>query len=374
MKHFAAILLTMMMTSLGAFAAADMNYDLPSPHITYTKLEGGSMPVLQDVPAKEEPAEEEPAEDAWPKTFTITVAGDTTLGSTDDLRKREDCFENVYAQNGAAWFFSGVYDLFADDDMTLVNFEGTLTESNDKKQKKYNFKGPAEYTDILTLGSVEAANLANNHIVDYGEQGEIDTIANLENAGIVVSGNGKLGIFEKNGVKVGMTGYCFPYKDEKKDISKDVKALREAGCQIVVASFHWGSEYKEDFTREQRMIGRRAIEAGADIVVGHHPHIVQGIEKWEDTYILYSLGNLVFGGNYDPTERDAYAARLTFTVYEDRAEGPEMTIVPLRTTQHNRGTDYRAIIAEEDDAQRIMKRILNRSYDMKEFVNGVWPQ
>ena len=122
------------------------------------------------------------------------------------------------------------------------------------------------------------------------------------------------------------------------------------------------------------MIGRRAIEAGADIVVGHHPHIVQGIEKWEDTYILYSLGNLVFGGNYDPTERDAYAARLTFTVYEDRAEGPEMTIVPLRTTQHNRGTDYRAIIAEEDDAQRIMKRILNRSYDMKEFVNGVWPQ
>ena len=369
MKHLAAILLTMMMTSLCAFAAADMNYDLPSPHITYTKLEESAMPVLQDVLT-----ETKTAEDAWPKTFTITVAGDTTLGSTDDLRKREDCFENVYAQNGAAWFFSGVYDLFADDDMTLVNFEGTLTESETKKQKKYNFKGPAEYTDILTLGSVEAVNIANNHIVDYGEQGEIDTIANLENAGIVVSGNGKLGIFEKNGVKVGMTGYCFPYKDEKKDISKDVKALREAGCQIVVASFHWGSEYMEDFTREQRMIGRRAIEAGADIVVGHHPHIVQGIEKWEDTYILYSLGNLVFGGNYDPTERDAYAARLTFTVYEDHAEGPEMTIVPLRTTQHNRGTDYRAIVAEEDDAKRIMKRILNRSYDMKEFVNGVWPQ
>ena len=367
MKHFAAILLTLMMTSLGAFAAADMNYDLPSPHITYTKLEGGSMPVLQDVPAKEEPAE-----DAWPKTFTITVAGDTTLGSTDDLRKREDCFENVYAQNGAAWFFSGVYDLFADDDMTLVNFEGTLTESDDKKQKKYNFKGPAEYTDILTLGSVEAANLANNHIVDYGEQGEIDTIANLENAGIVVSGNGKLGIFEKNGVKVGMTGYCFPYKDEKKDISKDVKALREAGCQIVVASFHWGSEYMEDFTREQRMIGRRAIEAGADIVVGHHPHIVQGIESYEDTYILYSLGNLVFGGNVDPDDRDACAVRLTFNVYEDRCDAPQMTIGPLRLTELSDGTDYRPVVAQGEDAERIVKRILKRSHKMDGFENGVW--
>ena len=108
----------------------------------------------------------------------------------------------------------------------------------------------------------------------------------LEAAGIIVSGGGQLGIFEKNGVKVGMTGYCFPYKGGKKDISADVKALREAGCQIVIASFHWGSEYRDDFTGEQRTIGRAAIKAGADIVVGTHPHIVQGIEAYQDSYIL----------------------------------------------------------------------------------------
>ncbi|MBR5288068.1 MAG: CapA family protein [Clostridia bacterium] len=364
MKQLTALLLFILFMALCAGASAQMDYELDNPNLTYIKL-SDSLPT----PAQEETAA---ADDTWPKTFTITLAGDTTLGSTPDLRKRDDCFENVAQEKGYGWFFSGLTDLFSTDDMTLVNFEGTLTESNDTKEKKFNFKGPAEYTDILTLGSVEAVTIANNHIVDYGEQGKKDTIANLETAGITVSGGGILGIFEKNGVKVGMTGYCFPYKDGKKDITKDVKALREAGCQIVIASFHWGSEYREDFTGEQRSIGRAAIKAGADIVVGHHPHIVQGVESYKDTYILYSVGNLVFGGNVDPDDRDALAARLTFTVHEDRAEAPQLTLVPLRLTQLSDGTDYRPILAQGDEAERILKRVLRRSSNMDGFENGSW--
>ncbi|MBQ7885268.1 MAG: CapA family protein [Clostridia bacterium] len=400
MKRKTLIAFLLMMTLLASSACAQMNYDLQNPNLRYEKLDSSeAMPVLIDVLDKAidpeeaamiiggadgptsiwiagemeeaQPIEEEPA-DVWPKTFTVTLAGDTTLGSTDDLRKRDDCFERVAEEKGYGWFFSGLTDLFATDDMTLVNFEGTLTEETQKKEKKFNFKGPAEYTDILTLGSVEAVTVANNHTLDYGTQGRDDTIANLENAGITVSGNGTLGVFEKNGVKVGMTGYCFPYKDGKKDISKDVKALREMGCQIVIASFHWGSEYREDFTGEQRSIGRAAIKAGADIVVGHHPHIVQGIESYEDSYILYSVGNLVFGGNVDPDDRDAYAARVTFTVHEDRAEAPEVTIVPLRLTALSDGTDYRPVIAKGEEADRIVNRILKRSYKMEDFENGEW--
>jgi len=387
----------LLMMTLAAGCAAQMNYDLQNPNLTYTPLDQSeAMPVLIDVLAGEEVPEDasaaviggadgptsiwiaekteetQPAEETWPKTFTVTLGGDTTLGSTDDLRKRDDCFENVAQEKGYGWFFSGLADLFGSDDLTLVNFEGTLTEETGKKEKKFNFKGPAEYTDILTLGSVEAVTIANNHTLDYGTKGREDTIANLENAGITVSGNGILGVFEKNGVKVGMTGYCFPYKDGRKDISKDVKALREMGCQIVIASFHWGSEYRADFTGEQRTIGRAAIKAGADIVVGHHPHIVQGIEAYEDTYILYSLGNLVFGGNVDPDDRDAYAARLTFTVYEDRCDPPQVTIVPLRLTELEDGTDYRPIVAEGDEADRIVSRILKRSHKMENFENGIW--
>ena len=397
LKRRMPIAFLLMMTLLAGTACAQMNYDLNNPNLRYEKLDAGeAMPVLIDVLDEAKDPDEvqiiggadaqtsilvmedsrsggdDAPADVWPKTFTVTLAGDTTLGSTDDLRKRDDCFERVAEEKGYGWFFSGLEALFATDDMTLVNFEGTLTEETSKKEKKFNFKGPAEYTDILTLGSVEAVTVANNHTLDYGNQGRDDTIANLENAGITVSGNGQLGVFEKNGVKVGMTGYCFPYKDGKKDISKDVKALREMGCQIVIASFHWGSEYREDFTGEQRSIGRAAIKAGADIVVGHHPHIVQGIESYEDSYILYSVGNLVFGGNVDPDDRDAYAARVTFTVHEDRADAPEVTIVPLRLTALSDGTDYRPVIAEGDEAERIVKRILKRSSNMKDFVNGEW--
>ena len=148
------------------------------------------------------------------------------------------------------------------------------------------------------------------------------------------------------------------------------RALREAGCQIVIASFHWGSEYRDDFTGEQRTIGRAAIKAGADIVVGTHPHIVQGIEAYQDSYILYSLGNLVFGGNVDPDDRDAYLARVTFTVYEDHCDAPELTVVPIRLTALDKGTDYRPVVADEADSARIFKRIMKLSSGMGDFANG----
>ena len=154
------------------------------------------------------------------------------------------------------------------------------------------------------------------------------------------------------------------------DQAQTLKALREAGCQIVIASFHWGSEYRDDFTGEQRTIGRAAIKAGADIVVGTHPHIVQGIEAYQDSYILYSLGNLVFGGNVDPDDRDAYLARVTFTVYEDHCDAPELTVVPIRLTALDKGTDYRPIVADEADSARIFKRIMKLSSGMGDFVNG----
>ncbi len=374
--------LAFLMMMFAVNAAAEMNYEMTSPHLRYEKTDEPAF--VDELPGREEEPLEETEEilpegeemvaewetEEWPRRFTITVGGDTTLGSTDDLRKRPDSFENVAAEKGYDWFFSGLEPIFASDDLTLVNFEGTLTEETQKKEKKFNFKGPAEYTDILTTGSIEAVNIANNHTLDYGKTGKEDTIVNLENAGITVSGGGILGIYEKDGIKVGMTGYCFPYKNGKKDISADVKALRDQGCQIVIASFHWGSEYRDDFTGEQRAIGRAALKAGADIVVGHHPHVIQGIEKYNDSYILYSLGNLVFGGNVDPKDRDSYVARLTFNVYEDHADAPEITLVPIRLTEKEKGTDYRPVPAEGDDAERIVNRILKLSREMGDFVNG----
>lgn len=310
-------------------------------------------------------------EEGWPRTIVVTVGGDCTLGSTDAQRARNDGFDAVVAEKGYAWPFSELAKVFAEDDLTLVNFEGTLTESANKLEGKlFNFKGPAEYAQMLTLGSVEAVNLANNHYGDYGDEGKADTRAALSAHGITYCGPNEPAVYEVRGVKIGLIGNVFPYADGKRDITKDVAALREAGCQIVIASFHWGTEYEFNFRADQRNIGRAAIKAGADVVVGHHPHVAQGIEKYEDRYILYSLGNLVFGGNTDPDYRDTYIAQLTFTVHSDgTAEKPELRIIPMRTTELAKGTDYRPVFVEGSEYDRILGLILGRSSNMGDFIN-----
>lgn len=312
------------------------------------------------------------ANDTWPKEIVVSFGGDCTIGNTVGQSTSPLGFKAVVEREGFAWPFSGLVNIFSQDDLTLVNFEGTLTTEEDRAEKLYNFKGPPEYSTILQFGSVEAVNLANNHFIDYGEQGQIDTMEALDKAGIVYCRSKNTAIFETRGVKIGLIGNAFPYKDEKRDISGDVKALREAGCQIVIASFHWGSEGEYGFSREQRKIGKAAINSGADIVVGHHSHVIQSIEKYEGTYILYSLGNLVFGGNVSPDDKDTFIAQATFLVNEDGTlEGePKLRLIPVLMTGESKGTDYRPIVASgEKDYERIMKKILNKATNMEDFVN-----
>lgn len=311
-------------------------------------------------------------DEGWPRRIVVTVGGDCTLGSTETQATDARGFPAVVADLGYAWPFSGLLPVFQADDLTLVNFEGTLTESTDKVEKLFNFKGPAEYAKMLTLGGVEAVTLANNHFGDYGQQGKEDTMLALTENGITFCAPGHTAIHAVRGVRIGLIGNTFAYKDGKCDISKDVKALREAGCQIVIASFHWGSEYEYSYTRDQKNIGRAAIKSGADVVVGHHPHVLQGIERYEDSYILYSLGNLVFGGNIDPDDRRAYVARLVFDVYEDGSvEGPQLQILPVLLTEKEKGTDYRPVLAEGQTADTILRAILSRSVNMDGFINEI---
>ncbi|MDR2505068.1 MAG: CapA family protein [Oscillospiraceae bacterium] len=302
--------------------------------------------------------------------IVMTFGGDVTLGGTDDQRKSQLGFDAVVAEQGYDWPFSAITNVLADDDLTLVNFEGALTESNKKTEKEFNFKGPADYAFMLTGASVEAVNLANNHIMDYGAQGKQDTMDALDDAGVVYCAAGQTAITEVNGVTVGLIGNTFPYASGRRDISKDVRDLRAKGCQIIVASFHWGSEYEKAFGRDQRNIGRAAIDAGADIVVGHHPHIIQGIEIYKDKYILYSLGNLVFGGNRDPEDRDSFLARVTFTMNDmsGAVKSTEFEMIPLRVTELSTDTDYRPVVAEGSAAERIRDRVLNLSYNVDRIM------
>lgn len=364
MKKLACILLCLALTPFAALAGDVWVESEPEEVVP------GTLYVYEE-PQQPEPAHYDPENDTWPKTIVVTVGGDCTLGCTPTQHESPKGFTAVVNEKGYAWPFSGLRELFSRDDLTLVNLEGPFTDSADKQDKKFNFKGPAEYAQMLTLGSVEAVNLANNHYADYGDEGKDDTRAALDAEGIVYCAPKQTAVYEVRGVKIGLVGNTFPYEDGKRDISKDVQALRAEGCQIVLASFHWGSEYEYAFNGDQRRIGRAAIKTGADAVIGHHPHVVQGIEAYEDTYILYSLGNLVFGGNVDPDDRDTYVAQLTFTVHENgTVEGPQLKLIPARLTELENNTDYRPVLAEDaDEKARILKKILKRSYNMESFVN-----
>lgn len=368
MRKIIALLTVLLLCLTPALAEEDVEREAIPIKAEFEFGTGGAeQPEAQDGAAGETggvPQASLIVEDGWPRTIVVTAGGDCTIGSTNNQRSRKDGFANVVAEKGYAWPFSGLAELLSEDDMTLVNFEGTLTDSKDAVEKRFNFKGPKEYAEILTLGSVEAVNLANNHFHDYGEQGKRDTMDALDAAGIEYCAEGQTGIYETRGVKIGLVGNTFPYKDGKRDISAEIQELRSQGCQIVIASFHWGSEYKADFSRDQRNIGRAAIDAGADVVLGHHPHIVQGIEYYNGRYIVYSLGNLVFGGNTDPSDRDSFLARLSFEVYEDSTLAPTLEILPVRLTAQSSGTDYRPILAEGETAERILRRILQKSVNM----------
>jgi len=381
MKRLSILLLAFLFACaswpLGVVARADIVFrDAEAPAedaVTQaTPVEDTDAANAPVIPAATPPPRAEDPNEPWPRRIVITVGGDTTLASTEGQLTDPRGFPAAIAEKGLAWPFSELVQVFGRDDLTFINFEGTLTEGTDKVDKKYNFKGPAEYARMLTFGSVEAVTLANNHTGDYGERGKADTRQALDAAGILYCEQGAPAIYQVRGVKIGLIGNTFPYKDGKRDITRDVKALREAGCQIVIASFHWGSEYSFDFNRDQRNIGRAAVRAGADAVVGHHPHVIQGIEKYEGTYILYSLANLVFGGNInpEPQHRQTYIAQLAFTVYQDgKVDGPELTIIPMLVTAQQKDTDYRPVFAEGADYDAIISAILRRSTNMDGFVN-----
>ena len=182
------------------------------------------------------------SQEAEPVSITISAAGDCTLG-TDENFNASTSLNAYYDSNGPAYFFQNVKSIFDADDLTIVNMEGTLTESTSRQDKTYAFKGPAEYTQILTDGGVEAANLANNHSRDYGEQSYTDTIAALDAAGITSFGYDRTAVMDVNGVKVGLVG-TYELADGmgcEDEMISNIKAVEGAGSSDRHCKFSLGT-------------------------------------------------------------------------------------------------------------------------------------
>ena len=300
-----------------------------------------------------------------PVSLTLSVVGDCTLG-TDETFDYDTSLNAYYENYGADYFLQNVKDIFSTDDLTIANFEGTLTDSDEREDKTFAFKAPASYASILTGGSVEAVNTANNHSHDYGDQSFDDTLAALDDAGIVHFGYDETAVMNVKGIKVGLVGIyeLYDHLEREQQLKDNIAKVKADGAQLIVVIFHWGNETETVPDSNQTTLGRIAIDEGADLVCGHHPHVLQGIETYKGRNIVYSLGNFCFGGNSSPSDMDTMIYQQTFTIDADGVKKDNVTnIIPcsISSAAYDGYNNYQPTPAEGDEATRILGKINERS-------------
>jgi len=283
------------------------------------------------------------------ENITISLIGDMILGQDD----RFGNFDKYYKRYGPDYFLAGVKDILARDTLTIANFEGTLTKRTKPVDKSHQgdrafwFKGDPVYTAILKKGSVEAANLANNHSMDYFQPGFDDTVSHLKKAGIACFGDeqtvvaGKVGLIGANAL--GPVEQGVGRKALQNTLKAQIKTLKKQ-VPVVIVYFHWGTENDATVDQMQKDLAHFAIDQGADLVVGSHPHVLQPVEQYKGKTIVYSLGNFVFGGNTRLTYRDTAIFQQTFRLVNGRlAAIEEGKLIPCYASGSDRNNDYRPV-------------------------------
>lgn len=297
----------------------------------------------------------------------ISAAGDCTLG-TDENFDASSSFKAKYNEVGyPGYFFENVRSIFEEDDLSIVNLEGTFTTSTNRQDKTFAFKGDPSYVEILKEGSIEAVNLANNHSKDYGIESFEDTKKYVTEAGITAFGYEQTQVIDIKGIKVGLVG-IYELADgigRLQQVKDNIAKVKEEGAVLTIVSFHWGTE-KANYPNEvQKELAHAAIDSGADLVVGHHPHVLQGIETYNGKKIVYSLGNFCFGGNKNPSDKDTMIFQQTFTIKGNEVVLDEdVNIIPCSISSVSSHNNYKPTVAEGEKAQEILKKI-------ETFSNGL---
>lgn len=297
-----------------------------------------------------------------PKTVEVIVssAGDCTLGTDDKFSKTLSLPGVLQSKNNDySYLFKNVAHIFKNDDITAVNLETTLTDSNTKRaDRQFNFKGSPELAKALTLGHIEAVNLSNNHIYDYNQQGFNDTIKSLKENKINYFGEGHIWVTTIKGYKFGFLGYTGWSNDSKflQNLKKDIQSLKNQGCTVII-NFHWGEESQYVPNNVQKYIAHFAIDNGADLIIGHHPHVIQGIEKYKDKFICYSLANFCFGGNSNPPDYDTFILQAKFIFSENRLSATGIKVIPCSVSSISGRNDYCPTPLDGDAKKNFMVKL-----------------
>ena len=300
---------------------------------------------MESVIESETDTEGEPAE------ILLSFTGDCILG-TDEFFAWDTGLPAYYNLYGPEYFLKNVRSIFEEDDLTIVNMEGTLTEETTRVDKQFAFKGDPEYVKIMTSSSVEAANVANNHSHDYGEKSFQDTVQTLEENGIKTFGYDDVAVLEVKGIRVGMFGIyeLDDHLERIPQVKQDIAKLKDQNVDIIVAVFHWSNELV-------------TVPDENQVTLAH-----LGIDEYKGKTIAYSLGNFCFGGNTHPTEMDTFIFQQKFILDGKRnITGSEYKVIPCRVSSETTYNNYQPTPLVGEEAKETMDKIEERS---QEINNG----
>ena len=317
---------------------------------------------------------------ALSETVTITFLGDCTIGGEDRLKQFDYSFDGYLRQYGYDYFFREVQPIIAKDDLTIANLEGCfLNYESAAVEKTYNFRGSKDYVQVLTGSSVEAVSIANNHIMDYGYDGVTHTVNTLDAASLPWFGTfearEQTWVWQRDDIKIGFVSMeiSYWYYRHRNLLKSQVQALRDEGCDVVICVMHGGEEYRARHLRIQEQFAHAVLDYGADIIVGHHPHVLQGVELRDGKTICYSIGNFVFGGN--AKVRAPYTAMFQFTLTfseEGSYLGHQLNIIPALPSGNKENNNYQPVLATGTDAETVMAQIQHDTkFTLNPYAEGV---
>ena len=316
-------------------------------------------------------------------SITISAVGDCTLGRNYKMQF-ENSWDDMFLKYGAEYFLQNVEDVFNEDDITIANLEGVLSESAPRQEtffrqkkgkiaeKTYCHLGRPVYLSALTLGGVDVVSFANNHNIDYGLQGFEDTLDACDFYNLPVAYYDHVVRMNISGITVGIASIDATYcsLDIVESYLRNAISDLEVDCNLIIVCMHWGQNYETIPNDEQRYLGHLCVDLGADMVIGHHAHILQGIERYKGRYIFYSLGNFTYGGRAVPRDVDTMIAQQTFTFVDGHLMiDDNMTILPCWMSTKTEINDFCPVIKDDPEATAIIEKINDLSDTLGTSIN-----
>lgn len=308
------LMLAMMMVLLFKARLDVVKLEAEQEKAQQTMAEASPAPSTEPTPVPTPEHTPEPTPEPQPEYFTLSCIGDCTLWASTQFENSDVGLPKTVGED-YSYPFSNTVEYFKNDEYTLANLECSFSDTKIGSSQMFHFLAPSSFVSIMTKGGVDFVTTANNHCMDFGQAGFDSTTAVLDAVGLPYGVEGQSQIVTTpNGIKLGI---YTAGNDMRPDFKTDaavaaVKSLREEqGADYVVCMFHWGQELYYTPNDNQTKLAHAVADAGADLVYASHPHCLQPIEEYNNSVILYSLGNWVFGGSTRPSDPDTAIVQLT---------------------------------------------------------------